>query len=372
MTSAVSLEFLIRKTPLHARHVQLGAKMVDFSGWDMPIQYTSILKEHEAVRKSVGLFDISHMGTVDVTGLNAFDFVSELITNDLGRLTDGKALYSPVCMPSGGIVDDVLVYRMEPHRYRFVINAGNREKDLQWILSHASDKHVDIKAMSEQMSLLAVQGPNSKPLLKEILRVSLDALEYYSFFCVDWNGVPLMVSRTGYTGELGYELFVPTDSVCALWDMLLDKGSRYGIAPIGLGARDTLRMEMGYCLYGHEIDETITPLEAGLAWTVAFGKPRFIGKDALLAQQAQGLSRKLLGLKMQDKSIPRGGCEIVQNGKAIGKLASGGFSPSMQCGIGIGYVPLDIAREGQDLGVRIRNDDHPARTARIPFYKKTK
>jgi len=181
MTTAVAQESLMRRTPLHARHVRLGAKMVDFNGWDMPIQYAGILKEHEAVRKSVGLFDISHMGSVDITGLNALDLAAELVTNDVGRLTDGKALYSPVCMPSGGIVDDVLVYRLEKHRVRFVINAGNREKDWQWILGHASDKHVDIKAMSDEISLLAVQGPNSKPLLQEMLRFSLDALEYYSF-----------------------------------------------------------------------------------------------------------------------------------------------------------------------------------------------
>ncbi len=358
------------KTPLYPWHLKLGAKMVDFNGWEMPIQYEGILAEHQAVRESVGIFDISHMGTIDILGLNALDFVQDLITNDASHLSDGKALYSPVCLPSGGVVDDVLVYRLENRRYRFVVNAGNRKKDFDWFAQQSKDKHVEICCLSDANALVAVQGPNSRPLLQDILKIALGGVQYYSFFFADWNGQPLMISRTGYTGELGYEVFLPAESVGAFWEKLLEQGKRYGVKPVGLGARDTLRMEMGYCLYGHEIDDAITPLEAGLSWTVAFQKARFIGKDALLAQQKQGLTRRLVGVKMLGKAIPRAGCEILLDGKPAGKLTSGGFSPSLGCGIGMGFVPAAAAKEGKALAVRIRETNHQAQVVRIPFYGK--
>lgn len=369
MTSSVQ-ETAIRKTPLFSRHVKLGGSMVNFNGWEMPIQYEGILAEHDAVRKSVGIFDISHMGTVDVTGMDALEFVQRVITNDATRLIDGKALYSPVCNPSGGIVDDVLVYRLEEKHYRFVINAGNRDKDFQWFMSQSKDLRVELTPMSEGISLVAVQGPNSLPLLQDILGVNLSPLGYYNFFFVDWKDTPVMVSRTGYTGELGFELFVSTKLVGEMWDLLLERGKKYSVKPIGLGARDTLRLEMGYCLYGHEIDDTTSPLEAGLAWTVALSKPSFVGQDVLVAQQKKGLTRKLAGLTMQDRSIPRAGCEIVQNGKVVGNTTSGGFSPSLKCGVALGYVPKEAAREGVEVLVRIRQADHPAKIVRFPFFDK--
>jgi aminomethyltransferase len=358
------------KTPLHAQHLSLGATMVPFNGWDMPIQYEGILTEHRTVRESVGVFDISHMGTVDVLGPQAMDLVQNLVTNDVARLKEGKALYSPMCVLSGGIVDDVLVYRIAEGHYRFVINAGNRDKDIEWMRLQAKETSAEVRSMSEQMALIALQGPNSLPLLQKVLGVDLRALDYYSFLFVDWWKKSLMVSRTGYTGELGYELFVPTYAAQDMWMALLDAGKRYGIKPIGLGARDTLRLEMGYCLYGHEIDETISPLEAGLGWTVALEKDNFLGKGSLVKQREDGLKRRLVGLKMVDRSIPRADCEITQDGKVIGKITSGGFSPSLQCGIALGFVPADIKREGAAVTVRIRQVDHPATTMRTPFYNK--
>ncbi len=359
----------MQKTPLNEWHKKLGASMVPFSGWEMPIQYEGILAEHQAVRQSVGLFDISHMGTVDVSGLDALAFVQNLITNDARRLADGKALYSPVCRPDGGVVDDVLVYRMGDKRYRFVINAGNRQKDFAWMVENSKNFHVEFRVLSEEISLLAVQGPRSAELLQSVLGLSMASLHYYCFFYVDWRGEAVMVSRTGYTGELGFELFVPTALVADLWQTLLDKGGAFGIKPIGLGARDTLRLEMGYCLYGHEINEKTNPLEAGLAWTVALDKPAFIGKDALLAQKKAGLARKLVGLKA-DRGIPRADCEIVQDGRVVGMTTSGSFSPSLKQGIALGYVPKELAAKGQRLAVRIRRQDQPATVVQVPFYEK--
>ncbi|HRZ87010.1 MAG TPA: glycine cleavage system aminomethyltransferase GcvT [bacterium] len=358
------------KTPLYDVHVQSGASIVDFNGWLMPIQYEGIIAEHNAVRKSVGIFDICHMGVIEVNGPDALRFCQYAITNDAGKLTDGKALYTPLCNKNGGIVDDVLLYRFGKERYAFVVNASNIPKDTAWLKGLLKGFQAEVADASPRTGIIAVQGPNSLPLMEDLYGRAVETLQYYSFVETEICGGPCVLSRTGYTGEMGFELYFPREKAAEIWALIMDKGKRYGIRPIGLGARDTLRLEMGFSLYGHEIDDTTTPLEAGLSWTVCLDKEDFVGKKPLLEQKKSGLPRKLVAFRMLDRSIPRAGNPVRNMGKVIGKVTSGSYSPSLSVGIGMAYVDSLYAVANSQIAVNIRGKDSFAEVVKPPFYHK--
>ncbi|MBI4550711.1 MAG: glycine cleavage system aminomethyltransferase GcvT [Candidatus Latescibacteria bacterium] len=357
----------LRRTPFFDLHRAAGAKMVPFSGWEMPVQYEGILAEHRCVRSAAGLFDVSHMGRVEVHGRDAVAFVNVLTTNDVERLEPGQAQYSAMCDARGGIVDDLLVYR-RPDRILLVPNAGNRAKDLDWMVAHRAGFDVDIRDVSEETALLALQGPRAPDVLARLTSLPLDEIGYYRFRVGEVCGCEMVVSRTGYTGEDGFELWFPASEAARVWTALIDAGREFRIKPCGLGARDTLRLEMGYCLYGHEIDETTSVLEAGLGWITRFTKSRFIGKEALLAQKAAGLTRRLIGFRLRERGFPRQGYAILHDGQPVGTVASGTVSPSLDVGIGTGYVPVELAKPGTDLEIDVRGKRVPTDVVKLPFY----
>jgi aminomethyltransferase len=367
MTSApVSL----LRTPLHDLHVARGAKMVDFGGWHMPLQYDGILAEHRAVRESVGIFDVSHMGEIDFTGPGALAAVQRLITNDAAKLVDGKAMYTCVCYPEGGIVDDCIVYRRGPEDFRIVVNASNIAKDFAFFREQAG--HLcQIVDNSEDVALIAVQGPKARALVAGLAGEPLLAVPSFGFAAGTLAGVDIVAARTGYTGEDGFELFVPAARSPAVWSALLAAGA----APIGLGARDTLRLEARLSLYGNDIDRGTTPLEAGLGWVVKLdklsrGEP-FVGAEALAAQKAAGLTRTLVGFKVQDRNIARHGAEVVDAGGAvIGQVTSGGPAPTVGGAVGLAYVPLALAAPGTLLTIAQRGRSFPAEVVKGPFYRR--
>jgi len=357
----------LKRTPLAAVHESLGAKMIDFGGWWMPVQYSSILAEHHATRERVGLFDLSHMGEIEVRGRGAVPSLQRLLTNDVSRLADGEALYSPMCLETGGTVDDLVVYRFDEERYGVVVNAANIAKDLSWMRAHAVEG-TEIVDRSASTALLAVQGPLSRRVLETLTDAPLDGLAYYAFLCpATVGGVPVVLARTGYTGELGYELFCPAEEAVRLWNRLLEVVTRFGGLPVGLGARDTLRLEMGYPLYGNELDETTTPLEAGLGWAVAFAKGAFIGSDALARQRAEGVSRRLVGFRMETRGIARAHHEVFAGERRVGTVTSGAPSPTLGVNIGLAYVEPACRRVGTRLFVAIREKRHPAVVVKTPF-----
>jgi aminomethyltransferase len=357
-----------KKTPLYEEHVKSGARIVPFAGFLMPIQYTGIIDEHRAVRDALGMFDLSHMGEFRVTGADAVSAVDRLVTNDIAGLAVGQVRYTPMCYPDGGIVDDLLVYRFEDH-LMLVVNASNIDKDLTWIRENVSGD-VQIDDESEDIALIAVQGPRAEQFLAGYTKIDLAAIGYYHFTVGTVAGVEAVVSRTGYTGEDGFELYVAPDGAATVWNALLNGGKGEGLKPIGLGARDTLRLEAGYMLYGNDIDQTTTPLEAGLGWTVKFGPSDFVGRARLEAQKAEGLQRKMVALDMGDRAIPRQHCEIFADGERIGEVTSGTFSPTLGRGIGLGYVRADHARAGSAVDVHIRQSSHGVRVVRKPMYKR--
>jgi aminomethyltransferase len=361
----------LKKTALYDVHVSLGAKMVPFGGYEMPVQYSSIIEEHRLVRSTVGVFDVSHMGEFEVRGRDALDFLQMATTNDVSALTEGKVQYTTMCYESGGIVDDLLVYHMGDH-YLLVVNAANIENDKQWLQQHIQGD-VRIKDRSDEISLLAVQGPQSVVLLQRLTHVSLAAIPYYHFVRGRLANVDMLISRTGYTGELGFELYFPSDPgiAAALWKSIFDAGAHVGVGPAGLGARDTLRMEMGFCLYGQDIDSSTHPLEAGLGWLTKLDKGPFIGRDQLLRAKREGLKRKLIGFTIAGKAFPRTGYEIFAEGEKRGRVTSGTFSPSLEKGIGLGYVDLDRATPGSRIDIDIRNRQTPATVTTLPFLRKT-
>ncbi len=366
MTDATSTAPL-KRTPLRDVHVKAGAKMVPFGGWDMPVQYTGIIDEHRAVRRAVGLFDISHMGEFEVRGPGALAAVQRLCTNDAGPLDIGQVQYAALCYPEGGIVDDLTIYRLEQDRFMLVVNASNIDKDWAWVTSH-SEGRAEWANVSDETALLAVQGPRAEPLVARLADRDVTALGYYRFARGEVAGVPAIISRTGYTGEDGFELYVPAAQVEPLWSALLEAGRGDGIQPIGLGARDTLRLEMKYALYGNDIDQTTNPLEAGLGWIVKPAKGDFIGRDAIEALRSRGVGRKLVGLEMADRAVPRHGYRIVAGGAPVGVVTSGSFGPSVERSIGLGYVPSALAPVGTELGVEIRGVSQPARVVKTPFH----
>ncbi len=360
----------MKTTVFNSIHKKLGAKMVEFAGFEMPVQYHSIIEEHKAVRNSVGVFDVSHMGEVLVKGEKALDFVQKITTNNASKLSPGKVQYSAMCYENGGIVDDLLVYRIAEDEFMLVINASNIEKDFNWMKKNLIDGAELINA-SDEFSLLAVQGPNSRATLEKLIEKPLD-IEYYRFTYGNIAGVEMLISRTGYTGELGYELYFKGNEEDAekVWNAIFDAGKEFDIKPAGLGARDTLRLEMGFCLYGNDIDETTNPLEAGLGWITKLKKGDFIGRDALLKIKQDGLKRKLVPMIFDGKVFPRHGYELVKNGDKIGKITSGTVSPILNKPIALGYVAVEYANEGEEISALIRNREFPAKITKLPFVEK--
>ncbi len=359
----------MKNTALTDTHIQLGAKMVPFAGYNMPVQYAGINAEHDAVRKAVGVFDVSHMGEFILKGNNALDLIQRVTSNDASKLYNGKVQYS--CLPNeqGGIVDDLLVYRIDDKTYMLVVNASNIEKDWNWI-SKYNTGGVDMKDISDRTSLLAVQGPKAAEALQSLTDINLASMEYYTFTRGRFAGADnVVVSATGYTGAGGFEIYVENKYARAVWEAIFKAGEPFGIKPIGLGARDTLRLEMGFCLYGNDIDDATSPLEAGLGWVTKFNK-EFTNSAALQQQKQQGISKKLVGFEMIDRGIPRHDHEIVDAGdNIIGKVTSGTQSPSLQKAIGMGYIHHEFAKEGTEIYIKIRDNKVKAKVVKPPFYK---
>ena len=358
------------RTPLYEIHVRSGARMVEFAGWDMPVQYAGILEEHEAVRTRVGLFDVSHMGEVVFRGPRALETLNRLFTNDLSKVADGQAQYGCLCRESGGIVDDVVIYRRSPQDLLVCVNAANRKKDFEWLRDGARGQ-ADVANESDDWAQLALQGPKAQAVLSRLTRVDLGALKTFRFTRGEVNGVPCIVARTGYTGEDGFELFCPAKSGPGLWETLIGAGAPEGIAPCGLGARDSLRLEVAYRLYGSDMDDTTTPLEAGLAWVVKLDKGDFMGKAAVLEQKARGLPRKLVGFTLTDPGIARHGHDVVSGGKKVGAVTSGTRSPTLKISVGLAYVPPPLAAEGSTFAIDIRGRRAGAKVVKTPFYVRT-
>ncbi len=362
----------LKRTPLYEEHVKLGGKLIPFAGYEMPVQYPEgVSKEHQAVRESAGLFDVSHMGEFIVSGARAEAFVNHVVANDVSRLVTGQALYSVMCKDEGGIIDDLLIYKFAD-RFRLVVNAANIEKDWEWIQSrlakyeHAAD--VEMRNESDDIALLALQGPKSEDILSRLTDEGLSTVGYYRFIEGRVDGQSCVISRTGYTGEDGFELYCAPGAAAKLWRALLQAGGE-GVKPVGLGARDTLRLEMGYALYGNDIDEGTTPLEAGLGWTVKLDKSDFVGRRALLAQKEKGLNRKLCGFTLTERGFPRPGHELRCGGDPAGTVRSGTVGPSVGQGIGTGYLPSQHSAPGTEIEVIIRDRAVAAVVTRVPFYK---
>jgi len=357
----------LKRTPFYPRHVAFGAKMVPFAGHEMPIQYEGIVAEHRAVRTSVGVFDVSHMGEIRLTGPGAIAYANRLVTAEVASIPDGKVVYSPLCLESGGIIDDLLVYAFGADRF-LVVNAANFEKDLAWIQSHAPG---DVRVVNEnaETAQLAVQGPKAEAVVARLYGERATSLAFYEGFQTgageDWE----VVSRTGYTGEDGFEIYVRAPRALALWDRVFEAGKGEGIRPIGLGARDTLRLEMGYCLYGNDIDETTNPLEAGLAWTVRFDKPEFYGGEAIRRVKVEGQKRRLLGLVLDGERIARAGTEVVLGGRPIGRVTSGSMGISMGRPVAMAYLEDPSLKPGAAVEVRIRGEAVPATVTARPMYR---
>ena len=357
------------KTPLYQAHVDLGAKMTPFGGYLMPVQYAGIGAEHHGVRNSVGLFDVSHMGEFIIEGKGALDFLQTMTINDVAALTPGQAQYSAMCHPDGGMVDDLLVYRRESD-YVLVVNAANIQGDFAWMESHLVPK-VSLRNVSTSTALLAVQGPSSRQLLEGVLSLDLAELGFYHFIEIDHHGKKITLSRTGYTGELGYELYLGNSSVEGVWDELLSFGEPLGIQPAGLGARDTLRLEMKYCLYGNDITDRTNPIEAGLGWITKLDKGIFIGSEALREVKAEGPSRRLVCLITAERAIPRPGYKIYVGDREVGEVTSGTQSPTLKRGIAMGYVARGSAKAGSQLEIEVRGTRAVAKIVKSPFLAST-
>ena len=358
----------LKATPLLGLHKELGAKLVPFAGWNMPIQFAGVLSEHTCVRERVGLFDVSHMGEIEVKGKDAKKFLQFLLSNNVEKMFDGSILYSLMCYETGGVVDDLLAYRFSENHYFLCVNASNSDKDYDWIARHASSFNVNIKNTSSETSQLALQGPDAKNVLQSLCDISLDDLSYYNFRKGMVNNVESLISRTGYTGEDGFELYLSPEKVSEVFRSLMEQGRLYGIQPIGLGARDTLRIEMGYPLYGNEIDNNPTPLDAGLGWVIKFDKGEFLGRGSLLKQKEQGSPRrKLVGLKLLTRGVPRAHYQVFKNGESLGEVTSGTFSPTLNTGVGLCYVSSEYSDIGNHLDMKIRDQLVATEVIQLPF-----
>ena len=359
-------ESTLKRTPLYDAHLKAGARMVPFGGWEMPVQYAGIIEEHRAVRGRVGLFDVSHMGELEVDGPGAVHAVQRLATNDAAGLEIGQLQYTLLCYPDGGIVDDATIYRLAADHFMITVNASNTDKDWAWVTDQAPAARW--RNVSAATGLIAVQGPRAEALVGRLADRDVTEIGYFRFANGGVGGVPTLISRSGYTGEDGFELYVPWEETPRLWQALLHTGAADGVAPIGLGARDTLRLEMRYALYGNDIDRTTNPLEAGLGWVVKPAKGDFIGRDAIERVRAAGPRRRLVGLEMADRSIARHGYGVVKDGRPIGVVTSGSYGPSVDRSIALAYVESAHAAVGTDIAVEIRGTARPARVVRTPFY----
>ncbi|GAA3789586.1 glycine cleavage system aminomethyltransferase GcvT [Corallibacter vietnamensis] len=359
----------MKNTALTTTHEALGAKMVPFAGYNMPVQYEGVNIEHETVRNAVGVFDVSHMGEFLIEGPNALELIQKISSNDASKLTIGKAQYS--CLPNdnGGIVDDLIIYRIKEETYLLVVNASNIEKDWNWIQSK-NDVGADMRDLSEDYSLLAIQGPKAIEAMQSLSSHDLSEIKFYNFVVGDFAGIEhAIISATGYTGSGGFEIYCKNSEVKQVWDNVMKAGADYGIKPIGLAARDTLRLEMGYCLYGNDIDDTTSPIEAGLGWITKFSKA-FTNSEALETEKQQGPKRKLIAFTLDERGIPRQGYDIVdEQGEKIGVVTSGTMSPSLGKGIGLGYVPTALAGVDSKIHIQIRKNAVPATVVKLPFYK---
>ncbi|MBA9075488.1 glycine cleavage system aminomethyltransferase GcvT [Rufibacter quisquiliarum] len=361
----------LKKIALNDVHEALGAKMVPFAGYNMPVRYSSDLEEHHTVRKAVGVFDVSHMGEFLVSGPQALDLIQRVTSNDASKLTPGKIQYSTFPNQQGGIVDDLLVYCLAEEEYMLVVNASNIEKDWNWV-NQFNTNGAQLRDISDELSLFAVQGPKAAQALQSLTSVDLANMVYYTFDKGEFAGVPnVIISATGYTGAGGFEIYVPNENAREVFDKIMAAGAEFGIKPIGLGARDTLRLEMGYCLYGNDITDTTSPLEAGLGWVTKFTKD-FTNAQNLKAQKEQGVFRKLVGFEMMEQGIPRSHYEIVDaEGTTIGEVTSGTMSPSLGKGVGLGYVKTEFSAPGTELFIKVRNKQLKAQVVKLPFYKPT-
>ncbi len=357
----------MKRTPLFNKHVSLGAKMVPFAGFEMPVQYSGLTEEHFAVREKAGLFDVSHMGQFFIEGPGAKDLLQYVATNNADALKDGKAQYTCLTNENGGIVDDLIVYKIADEKYFVVVNASNIDKDWNHISNHNTFGAIMTNA-SDEMSLLAIQGPKATEILQKLTPVQLQDLPYYHFTIGEVAGVQnVIISNTGYTGSGGFEIYFKNEDAEKLWDDLMSAGEEFGMLPCGLGARDTLRLEKGFCLYGNDLDDNTTPLEAGLGWITKFDKD-FVAKDILEKQKPEGVTKKLAGFEMQEKAIPRNGYPVVDaEGKTIGQVTSGTMSPMKKTGIGLAYLDTDFTKVGTEIFIQIRNKNIPAQVVKPPF-----
>jgi len=361
----------LKRTALNATHRASGAKMVDYCGWDMPVEYSGITHEHLAVRTAAGLFDVSHMGEIEVRGPQALALLQHVTSNDVSRLQDGQAQYSAIMLPSGSAIDDCVVHRFTPDHYFLCVNAANTDKDFEWIIQ-CNSFGAEVRNVSGEYSQIALQGPRALEILAKVTERYPGDLKYYWFRRARCGGVESILARTGYTGEDGFELYFPPASSAHLWNTLLDAGRAEGLIPAGLGARNTLRLEAGFALYGHELDAETTLLEANLGWIAKLEKGDFVGRDVLLRQRAQGTAKKLIGFEMIDRAPARDGYPVWVNRKKAGKVTSGSPAPYLKKNIGMAYVPPDGADVGREIQIEIRGRLAPARVVSLPFYKRPK
>jgi len=361
----------LRRTPLYEAHVEAGGRIVDFGGWALPVQYTSILEEHRAVRERAGLFDVSHMGEIHLTGPDAMAFIQHLVTNDCSQMQVRQIVYSPMCYADGGVVDDILIYRVCENDYWLVVNASNTDKDYDWISRNASGYDVTVTNISAQVAQIAIQGPAAQTISQRNTACDLDSIKF--FWCLPEAmiaGRECLVSRTGYTGEDGFEIYCKPEDARHIWDTLLESGKADGLIPAGLGARDSLRFEAALPLYGHEISQDISPLEGNLGFFVKLGKSEFIGREALAAQKEQGLTSRVAGLELAGRGVPREGYPVMAEGREIGRITSGMFSPTFNKGLAMALISTEHARPGTALTIDIRGKAVPATVVKTPFYKK--
>jgi len=359
-----------QKTALFEEHQRLGAKIVDFAGWEMPVYYSTPLKEHLAVRGKAGLFDVSHMGEIFVTGKEALKLIQLLVTRDCSKLRDGGMALGVMCNEAGGIIDDLIVYRFSEEKYLIVVNAGTMQNDLNWIEKHAAGMDCAIENKSGKTAKLDLQGPNAEKILQKLTEFKLSGIERYNFVEASIAGIESIVSRSGYTGEDGFELYFAEEKAVELWNALLEAGKKFELQPCGLASRDTLRLECCMALYGHELSEKKSPLQSGYGWAVDFEKEEFIGKKALEKQKADGFGGKLIAFEMVERAIARDGCKIFVEGKESGIVTSGSFSPSLKKNIGLGYIGAEFSEPGQGIEVEVRGNKFKAKVVKRPFYRR--
>lgn len=364
----------LKRTALNSAHKAAGARMVEFGGWEMPVEYSGIMNEHLAVRERAGLFDVSHMGEIEVRGPKALELLQLVTSNDVSKLKLNQAQYTALMRPEGSAVDDCLVHRLGENRYFICVNAANTDKDFDWMGQHNSysDFEVELRNVSSDYSQLALQGPASVDILANVTRTNLAGIKYYWCCNSTCCGVEGLLARTGYTGEDGFEFYFPPSESEQVWNMLLEAGKPFGLIPAGLGARNTLRLEAAYPLYGHELDERTTLLEAGLGWISKLDKGDFLGREVLARQRQQGVSKKLIGFEMIDRGIARDGYAVWVDGKSLGRVTSGSYAPFLKKNIGLAYVPPDLAETGREIQIEIRGNLAAARQVPLPFYKRPK